>query len=84
MTLISWIAVYFVLWWICLFAVLPIGAHSQTDAGEVVRGTDPGAPAVFKAWPKLHGTSVLAGVVLVLLMWGLSNPALQQYMAVQR
>ncbi|HEV7718530.1 MAG TPA: DUF1467 family protein [Arsenicitalea sp.] len=84
MTIISWVACYFVVWWVCLFAVLPIGAHSQSDAGEVIRGTDPGAPVLFRVLPKVVGTSVLAAVVLVLLMWALTNPTLQQYVAVQR
>ncbi|MDB5562337.1 MAG: hypothetical protein JWN11_1755 [Hyphomicrobiales bacterium] len=84
MTIISWVACYFVIWWVCLFAILPIGAHSQTDAGDIIRGTDPGAPVLFKAWPKILGTSVLAAVVLVILMWALTIPALQQYVAVQR
>jgi predicted secreted protein len=73
------IAVYFVVWWICLFMVLPIGARSQAEAGHVVRGTDPGAPAVLKLWRQLLATSVLAAVVMALLMWGLSNPILQEY-----
>lgn len=41
----SWLAVYFVVWWTTLFAVLPFGARSQVEAGEVVPGSEPGAPA---------------------------------------
>lgn len=84
MPILSWFAVYFVTWWICLFVVLPIGAHSQHDAGEVVAGSEPGAPVVLRMWPKLLATSVLAGVVLVLIMWGVNSPWLQQYVAVNR
>ena len=76
---ISWLAVYFILWWVCLFAVLPFGARNQSDTGEVVKGTEPGAPLLFRLWPKLLATSVLAAIVMVLLMWGLSNPLLQRY-----
>ena len=47
----SWVlavAIYFVLWWIVLFAVLPWGVESQEEAGEVSPGSDPGAPGPLK------------------------------------
>jgi len=75
----SYIAIYFVLWWLCLFIVLPFGVRNQVDAGTVVHGTDPGAPIFLRLWQRLLATSVLAGVLMVLLMWGLSNTWLQQY-----
>jgi len=40
------IAIYFIIWWVVLFAVLPWGVHSQEESGDVAPGTDPGAPAV--------------------------------------
>jgi len=41
----SSVAIYFIMWWICLFAVLPWGMRSQFEEGEIVAGTDPSAPA---------------------------------------
>lgn len=79
MTLISWIAVFIIIWWVCLFVVLPFGVRNQVDQGEVVAGTDPGAPVKFRIWKKLLITSVLALAVQVLVLWGLSNPVLQEY-----
>jgi predicted secreted protein len=79
MPIASLIAIYFILWWVCLFAVLPIGAKSQVDAGEVHPGSEPGAPSLLRLWPKLLATSVLALVVMLLLMWGMSNPVLREY-----
>jgi predicted secreted protein len=38
-------AIYFVLWWLVLFAVMPFGFRSQSDAGEVTPGTVASAPA---------------------------------------
>ena len=38
------IAIYFLIWWMTLFAVLPWGVRSQEESGEVTPGTDPGAP----------------------------------------
>jgi predicted secreted protein len=41
----SSIAIYFVIWWTTLFAVLPLGIRSQVEAGEISPGSDPGAPS---------------------------------------
>ena len=38
------IAIYFLIWWLTLFAVLPWGVRNQEESGEVTPGTDPGAP----------------------------------------
>ena len=56
-------AIYFVVWWIMLFAVLPWGVRSQDEAGEVARGTDPGAPAIPHLWAKLLWTTLASAVV---------------------
>jgi predicted secreted protein len=62
------IAIYFIIWWVVLFAVLPWGAYSQADSGEVTPGTEPGAPAVHRVWRKLMWTTVTAVVVYGILM----------------
>ena len=61
------IAIYFIIWWVVLFAVLPWGVRSQEESGEVAPGTDPGAPAVHRVWMKLVWTTVIAGVVFGVL-----------------
>jgi len=33
------IAIYFIIWWTVLFAVLPIGVRTQAEDGAVVPGT---------------------------------------------
>jgi predicted secreted protein len=45
MTIAFGIALYFMIWWITLFAVLPFGVHTQGDAGDVTPGTPESAPA---------------------------------------
>jgi predicted secreted protein len=75
----SIIAIYLVTWWLCLFVILPLGARSQTDAGKIVPGSEPGAPALLRLWPKVLGTTVLAGIVTAAIFWGLSNPLLREY-----
>ena len=61
------IAIYFIIWWVVLFAVLPWGVRSQQETGDIAPGTDPGAPAVPKVWMKLVWTTVIAGVVFGIL-----------------
>lgn len=75
----SYIAIYFVVWWLCLFLVLPFGVRNQVDTGEIVAGSEAGAPAVLRLWRKLLAATVLAALVSALLFWLLSNPTLQEY-----
>ena len=76
----TYIAIYFVVWWICLFIVLPFKVRNQVDAGEWTQGSERGAPAgIFRFWPKLLITTVLAAVITALLLWGLSSPLLREY-----
>ena len=59
------IALYFVIWWTVLFAVLPFGVRSQAEAGDVVSGSEPGAPAAPALREKAIWTTFLAAVVLI-------------------
>lgn len=66
MSLSTAVAIYFVLWWVMLFAVLPWGVRSQAESGEIVPGSDPGAPAVPKLLAKLLWTTVVTTVVFAI------------------
>jgi predicted secreted protein len=79
MQLGSIIAVFFVIWWLTFVAVLPIGDRSQHEAGEVVAGTEPGAPVTPRLLRKALITTVLALGLTALLFWGLSNETLHHY-----
>jgi predicted secreted protein len=79
MPIVTVIAVYFIVWWLCLFLVLPFRVKNQVDEGTWVQGSERGAPALFRLWPKLLATTLLAGVITALLLWGLSNPLLREY-----
>jgi len=66
---VSWTtaaAIYFIIWWVVLFAVLPWGIRSQEESGEVVPGSDPGAPAIPNVVAKLVWTTAVATLVFVL------------------
>lgn len=45
MTIASAIVVFVMVWWICFFAVLPIGVRGQFEDGEPTPGTEEGAPS---------------------------------------
>lgn len=62
-------AIYFIIWWLVFFVVLPWGVRSQYEHGEVIPGTDPGAPTVPGLKPKLLWTTLLAGVVFGAFYW---------------
>jgi predicted secreted protein len=57
------IAIYFLIWWIVLFAVLPWGVRAQGE--DSPPGTDPGAPSVPRLRAKLIWTTIVATMV-----WG--------------
>jgi predicted secreted protein len=57
------LAVYFVIWWTILFAVLPFGITSQRESGEIVPGSDPGAPSKPQLLLRLLVNSLVAGVI---------------------
>jgi predicted secreted protein len=61
------IAIYFLIWWITLFAVLPWGVRSQHEGGAVEPGTDPGAPAIHLVWRKLGWTTLVASTIFGIL-----------------
>lgn len=79
MQLITYVAVYFVIWWTVLFVTLPFGVRGQHEDGAVLNGTEPGAPVKTLMPQKLIATTVISGVVMALVFWGLSNEWLQAY-----
>jgi predicted secreted protein len=73
----TFIAIYFVVWWTVLFAVLPWGMRTQEEEGEVTLGTPASAPSnprlVKKAiWTTIVAAILVAGLWLVGAAFGLS------------
>ena len=68
MSTLSSIAVYFIIWWLCLFLVLPFGVHNAHEAGEKVgEGHDAGAPVKPMLWRKVLINTVLSALVFVVV-----------------
>lgn len=57
------IAVYFIVWWVVLFAVLPFGVRTQGEAGAVVPGTPESAPVDFRLLKVVIATTIVSGIV---------------------
>jgi predicted secreted protein len=57
------LAMFFLIWWVTLFAVLPWGVRSQHEAGAIAPGTDPGAPTSFRIGRTLLWTTAVALVI---------------------
>jgi len=67
MTLAIALALYATIWWIVLFAMLPIGVRTQAEEGEVSLGTTESAPHLPRMLPKMVATTAVASVVFAIL-----------------
>ena len=65
LTPVGAIGLFFVMWWTILFAILPIRIQSQSDAGEITAGTEPGAPAAPALRERAIWTTIVAAVIFV-------------------
>jgi predicted secreted protein len=59
-------AVYFILWWLVLFMVLPFGVRRHEDDGQ---GYDAGAPVTPRIGLKMAITSVIALVLWLIVYY---------------
>ncbi len=67
---LSWVgavALYFVVWWLALFAILPVRIRTQSDLGAITEGTEPGAPAEPALRERAIWTSIAATLVFGVL-----------------
>ncbi len=63
MWFLSAFAVYFIIWWTVLFAVLPIGLRTQEEENDVVLGTVESAPARFQGGRVVLLTTLISAVI---------------------
>ena len=68
MTIAYALALYFVIWWIVLFAMLPIGVRTSEEAGEKTSpGNAESAPHMPNLLPKMVATTVVSSLVFAAL-----------------
>ena len=63
----SMLVVYLLIWWVTLFMVLPTGVRGQAEEGNVVQGTEPGAPVDSQIKRKFILTTIIATVLWVIV-----------------
>ena len=56
---------YLLIWWMTLFAILPMGIKGQAESGEVIKGSEPGAPVDANIKCKFKQTTILATIIWV-------------------
>ena len=69
MTISAAVVLYAVTWFLVFLMALPVGQRSQAEAGEIVPGTPPGAPATHMVGKKAKITTVIALVLWALFYW---------------
>ncbi|WP_442583283.1 DUF1467 family protein [Mesorhizobium sp. ASY16-5R] len=77
MSYISAAAVFLIIWWTVLFAVLPFGLKTQDDDGETVLGTvssAPRGPHMLRAviWTTIVSLVIFGFLALLTRYFGLS------------
>jgi predicted secreted protein len=77
MSLVTGLAIYFIIWWVTLFAVLPWGVRNAHESGvEVEPGHADAAPVNPRLGVKFAVTSALAGVIFLFVWWLITRSGL--------
>lgn len=64
----AYVAIYLVVWWTVLFAVLPLGNKTYAELGiEITDGGDPGAPYKPNLKRKFFTTTWVAAIVVAII-----------------
>jgi predicted secreted protein len=66
---ISAFAVFFIVWWISLFAVLPFGLKTQAEAGQITPGTHDSAPARPRFLFIIVTTTLISSIIFAFFYW---------------
>lgn len=61
------LAIYLIIWWLVLFVILPIGIRGQAEEGDIVEGSEPGAPHTLDIKKKFKQTTIAATLIWLLV-----------------
>lgn len=70
MPIYSILAIYFIVWWLVLFVVLPFGVRTHAEEGDVVLGTTASAPANPQLLRKALVTSAISALIVYGIWYG--------------
>ena len=77
MSITGSVVVFIILWWLVLFIILPRNINSQNETGNIIEGTDPGAPTNPNIVKKLvittFITSLLFAIIFILTYFNILN-----------
>lgn len=63
---VTGVVVFLIVWWMVFFTVLPLGVRSQQEEGDIVPGSEPGAPNDPRLkWKMALATTITSGLWLV-------------------
>ncbi len=67
MSITGSIVIFIILWWLILFIILPRQISSQKEEGNVIKGTDPGAPSNANIVKKLLLTTIITSLLFAII-----------------
>ncbi len=70
----SAIAIYFIIWWTVLFAILPLRVQNNHEAGKTLPdGHDAGAPMQPHLVYKALMTTLVSAVIFAIAYWAIAS-----------
>lgn len=69
MAWVTWAAIYFIAWWITLFAILPFGLRTQDEDNNVAPGTTASAPRGPHMLRAMLWTTLVSAVICFAFYW---------------
>jgi predicted secreted protein len=70
---VSAIVLYLVIWFMCVFVILPLKIKSQEEAGEIVPGTPASAPVDPMIKKKAIWVTIMATVIFIPIVLIIAN-----------
>jgi len=69
MSITGSVVVFIILWWLVLFIILPRNINSQYEKGNIIEGTDPGAPTNPNIVKKLVITTFITSLLFAIIFF---------------
>ncbi len=69
MSITGSVVVFIILWWLVLFIILPRNINSQHEKGNIIEGTDPGAPINPNIVKKLVITTFITSLLFAIIFF---------------
>jgi len=69
MSITGSVVVFIILWWLVLFIILPRNINSQHENGNIIEGTDPGAPTNPNIVKKLVITTFITSLLFAIIFF---------------